>query len=196
MDFDAPDTAAAPFLRPDPLAFRASVVDFIAHCFLLWLQFRTQSVVTKRLPCELAKLHPFGPLSLAQHFQFGRVDVPWLFAGAAKAATRRHEVGKVSFLYQFGDHDPTGVIIPQSLETRLNEFCDKYDCPLPIIERIALTEAQIAEYRLPTRPTKRQGNTHALRFEGDSVELDALPSATLRDLVRDCIELLGTTGTS
>jgi hypothetical protein len=99
-----------------------------------------------------------------------------------------HQAGKTSFLYQFGDHDPTGVMIPQSLENRLNEFCGKYRCPPPIIERIALTTAQIAEYRLPTRPTKRDGNKHALTFEGDSVELDALPSAILRDLVRGCIE--------
>jgi hypothetical protein len=99
-----------------------------------------------------------------------------------------HKAGKRSFLYQFGDHDPTGVLIPQSLENRLNEFCVKYDCPPPIIERIALTEAQIAEYQLPTRPTKREGNKHAKGFTGDSVELDALPSATLRELVRECIE--------
>jgi len=41
---------------------------------------------------------------------------------------------------------------------------------------------------LPTRPTKRDGNTHAHKFEGDSVELDALPSSALRELVRNCIE--------
>ena len=99
-----------------------------------------------------------------------------------------HEADKQSYLYQFGDHDPTGVIIPQALESRLTEFCERYDCPPPIIERIALTEEQILEHRLPTRPTKRQGNTHAHHFVGDSVELDALPSNVLRSLVRDCIE--------
>jgi hypothetical protein len=98
------------------------------------------------------------------------------------------KAGKLSFLYQFGDHDPTGVLIPQSLESRLSEFCERYDCPRPIIQRIALTEQQILEHRPPTRPTKREGNTHALRFEGDSVELDALPSSVLRTLVTDCIE--------
>lgn len=79
-------------------------------------------------------------------------------------------------------------MIPQSLESRLSEFCERYDCPRPIIQRIALTEQQILEHRPPTRPTKREGNTHALRFEGDSVELDALPSSVLRTLVTDCIE--------
>jgi hypothetical protein len=95
---------------------------------------------------------------------------------------------KESFIYQFGDHDPTGCLIPETIKRRLGEFCAQYRIEPPVVERIALTEAQIAEYRLPTRPTKRKGNTHALGFEGDSVELDALPSAILRDLVRECIE--------
>jgi hypothetical protein len=54
--------------------------------------------------------------------------------------------------------------------------------------RIALTGDQVQHYRLPTRPTKRDGNTHANNFDGDSVELDALPSSELRNLVRECIE--------
>jgi hypothetical protein len=96
--------------------------------------------------------------------------------------------GKYSHIYQFGDHDPTGCLIPKTIENRLYEFCEKHNYAPPTVERIALTEEQISEYALPTRPTKRDGNTHAHRFEGDSVELDALPSGELRELVRDCIE--------
>ena len=66
-------------------------------------------------------------------------------------------------------------------------MCEKLDCPPPIVERVALTEAQIKRYRLPTRPTKRKGNTHAIDFEGDSVELDALPPRILREMVREAI---------
>jgi hypothetical protein len=103
-----------------------------------------------------------------------------------RAAARR---GKPSYIYQFGDHDPTGVFIPKHMEKRLHEFCDKYDVrPFPIIERIALTPEQIKRYRLPMRPTKREGNPYASGFEGRSVELDALPSQTLRELVTSCIE--------
>jgi hypothetical protein len=96
--------------------------------------------------------------------------------------------GKRSYLYQFGDHDPTGCLIPKSIEARLTEFCERYDCPFPVVERVALTKEQVEQYRLPTRPTKRDGNMHAHNFEGDSVELDALPSSELRGLVRECIE--------
>jgi hypothetical protein len=101
---------------------------------------------------------------------------------------RAAKAGKTSYLYQFGDHDPTGCLIPKSIQARLNEFCNKYDCPFPIVERIALTKEQVERHRLPTRPTKREGNQHAKGFEGDSVELDALPSSELRNLVRECIE--------
>lgn len=98
------------------------------------------------------------------------------------------EAGKDSYLYQFGDHDPSGCMIPLNIESRMNEFAQKYDCPMPTVERIALTEKQIHDYRLPTRPTKCDHNTHAKKFKGESTELDALPSAVLRDLVRSCIE--------
>jgi hypothetical protein len=98
------------------------------------------------------------------------------------------KASKQSYIYQFGDHDPTGCLIPKTIEARLNDFCDKHNVTRPVVERIALTEEQIEEYRLPTRPTKRDGNSHAHKFDGDSVELDALPSADLRALVRDCIE--------
>jgi hypothetical protein len=99
------------------------------------------------------------------------------------------EAGKESYIYQFGDHDPSGYLIPQTIESRLNQFCEQYDCPYPpIVERIALTPEQVRHYRLPSRPTKRAGNTHAKEFKGRSTELDALPPDVLRQLVRECIE--------
>src|SRR5262249_43731204 len=90
-----------------------------------------------------------------------------------------------TYIYQFGDHDPSGVLIPKTINNRLDEMCP--DCG-PIIERVALTEDHITEFNLPTRPTKRDGNRHANGFEGDSVELDALPPDVLRGMVRDVIE--------
>ncbi len=108
--------------------------------------------------------------------------------GSAQAIYRAAEQGKQTFIYQFGDHDPSGVLIPQTIERRLTQLCEQFDCAAPIVERVALTEQQIEEYRLPTRPTKRAGNSHAQTFAGDSVELDALPPRVLRDLVRNVIE--------
>jgi hypothetical protein len=128
----------------------------------------------------------------------GDYDVPVLVSkgmpsltqlyGTACQIARAARAGKRAFLYQFGDHDPSGVLIPQTIEYRLNELCEKLDCPPPRIERVALTEQQIAAFNLPTRPTKREGNRHAHKFEGDSVELDALPASELRSMVREVIE--------
>src|SRR5262249_3222224 len=108
--------------------------------------------------------------------------------GTACAIARAAGVGKRAFIYQFGDHDPSGVLIPKTIKTRLCQFCMKLDCQPPIIERVALAEGQIAAFNLPTRPTKREGNRHAHKFEGDSVELDALPASELRTMVREVIE--------
>ena len=107
---------------------------------------------------------------------------------SAQAIWNAGEQDKQTFIYQFGDHDPSGVLIPKTIERRLNEMCERLDCPPPLVERIALTEKQIKTHRLPTRPTKREGNPHASGFVGRSVELDALPPRVLRDLVREVIE--------
>lgn len=107
--------------------------------------------------------------------------------GSAVAIRRAAEHGKQSHIYQFGDHDPSGVLIPKTIERRLNEMCRSLDCPPPVVKRVALSEAQITRYRLPTRPTKRAGNSHAASFTGRSIELDALPPRILRDLVREAI---------
>jgi hypothetical protein len=42
-------------------------------------------------------------------------------------------------------------------------------------------------WNLPTRPTKMT-DSRAKKFVGTSVELDAIPAARLRELVRGCIE--------
>jgi hypothetical protein len=107
---------------------------------------------------------------------------------SAQAIRNAAERDKKTFIYQFGDHDPSGVLIPKTIERRLDEMCERLDCPPPKVKRIALTEKQIKKHRLPTRPTKRNGNPHAAGFVGRSVELDALPPRVLRDLVRKVIE--------
>ena len=108
--------------------------------------------------------------------------------GTAQEICKADEAGKYTHIYQFGDHDPSGVLIPRTIKSRLDEMCEQLGCLGPIIRRVALTEEQISEFNLPTRPTKREGNRHADNFEGESVELDALPPGELRAMVRDVIE--------
>ena len=125
-------------------------------------------------------------------------DVPVVVSKGTPSLTHLYEsfenvyraarAGKHAYLYQFGDHDPSGCLIPRVIAARFNDFCQRHDCELPDIARIALRPEHIRSYRLPSRPTKRDGNAHAKGFTGRSTELDALPPDILRDLVRDCIE--------
>jgi hypothetical protein len=105
-----------------------------------------------------------------------------------KTIERAWDAGKSTTIYQFGDHDPSGVVIPSSMQRRFAQLCGARNVPAPQVVRVALTTQQIAQFNLPTRPTKREGNPHAKGFEGESTELDALPVAELRRLVRKCIE--------
>jgi len=53
---------------------------------------------------------------------------------------RAWKVGKRSFIYQFGDHDASGVTFAEAIERRLIELCRKFGCPPPTFERVALTK--------------------------------------------------------
>lgn len=91
---------------------------------------------------------------------------------------------KPAVIYQLGDHDPSGVGAWEHTRRRLQEFAPDVDF---VFERIAVTPEQIDTYGLETRPTK-MSDTRARNFEGESVEVDAVPSPTLRALVREAIE--------
>jgi hypothetical protein len=119
-------------------------------------------------------------------------DVPMLPARGFASETFLYETAedinddrRTAFIYQLGDHDPSGVCAWKVIERRLQEFVDN-DIQLTF-ERIAVTPEQITQLNLPTRSTK-QTDSRAAGFEGDSVEVDAIPSSMLRRLVRDAIE--------
>jgi hypothetical protein len=92
--------------------------------------------------------------------------------------------GKPAHLYYFGDHDPSGVRIDRAIYRHLERMAPDAEIHF---ERVAVLPEQIEELDLPTRPTKT-GGTHAKGFEGESVELDAIPAQTLREMVKDKIE--------
>lgn len=103
--------------------------------------------------------------------------------------------GRRAVIYQLGDHDPSGVDAWRHTRQTLQEFVNNaapyrrshnHGVDLKFA-RIAVTPAQIERYRLPTRPTKR-ADPRAGGFDGDSVEVDALPTAVLQQIVRDAIE--------
>ena len=102
----------------------------------------------------------------------------------AEAAEVIGNKDKPAFLYYFGDRDPSGVDIPRHIEERLAELAPWAEIHF---EKIAVTTEQIETLGLPTRPTKKS-DTRSKTFVGESVEVDAIPPSTLREMVRDCIE--------
>lgn len=104
--------------------------------------------------------------------------------------------GKPTYVYQLGDHDPSGLDAWRSFQEKVtgflpdgrfprNDVGDRW--PMATFERLAVTEDQITEYDLPTRPTKTS-DSRAKTFTGGSVEVDALPAPVLRELIGQAIE--------
>lgn len=100
------------------------------------------------------------------------------------AAEAISQQDKPAYLYYLGDWDPSGLDIPKKVEAGIREYAPLVDLHF---ERIAVTHEQIESFNLPTRPTK-QSDSRARRFKGESVEVDAIPPARLRELVRRCIK--------
>lgn len=90
---------------------------------------------------------------------------------------------KPTYLYYFGDWDPSGVHIPRRVEQDLRAFAHGVEIHF---ERVAVNPDQVAEWSLPTRPTKAT-DTRSRNFDGESVEVDAIPPSTLRDIATACI---------
>jgi len=108
--------------------------------------------------------------------------------GLAQDVMQIQEVeSRVVYLYQLGDHDPSGVDAWRSFAERITEFCEEEYSSPPTFERLAVTSQQIRDMSLPTRPTKMT-DTRAPKFVGESVEVDAIRASVLRQIVRDSIE--------
>ena len=91
--------------------------------------------------------------------------------------------GLPTYVYYFGDHAPSGVDVERFVTKTVREMAPDAEIH---VQRLAVTERQIEEYNLPTRPTKKT-DSRARNFEGDSVEVDALDGATLQELAESAI---------
>ena len=89
-----------------------------------------------------------------------------------------------TYIYHFGDYDPSGVNAGEKIDESLRAMAPDAEIHF---ERVAVTEAQMAEYHLPTRPTKTT-DSRARGFGAVSVELDAIPAETLRLLTEEVIQ--------
>ena len=99
------------------------------------------------------------------------------------AAEAIQEQDKPCYLYYLGDHDPSGVDIPNKVIDGLRDMAPEAEIQFEVL---AVLPEQIEEFNLPTRPTKKS-DTRAKTFVGESVEVDAIPPVTLRGIVEDAI---------
>ncbi|MGD0746060.1 MAG: hypothetical protein ABSA45_12980 [Verrucomicrobiota bacterium] len=90
--------------------------------------------------------------------------------------------GKKVFIYYFGDHDPSGLAIDRAA---VDSFRDDFGVEVNLT-RACITPSQILIHRLPTRPVKKS-DTRAGGWQGGCVEIDTMPPAVLKKLVRNCI---------
>lgn len=100
------------------------------------------------------------------------------------AAEQITALAKPTYLYYFGDYDPSGVDITRAVESGVREFAPDAEIHF---RRVAVTTEQIKLLGLLTRPTKKT-DSRSKNFEGESVEVDAIPPDSLRELVRVCVE--------
>jgi hypothetical protein len=115
-------------------------------------------------------------------------DVPLIAARGYASLSLLHDAARLisigtAYIYHLGDFDPSGVNAGEKIEETLFEMAPHAGI---IFKRLAVTEQQIAEWNLPTRPTKTT-DTRAKKFGAHSVELDAIEPHRLRALVRDAI---------
>lgn len=120
-----------------------------------------------------------------------KFDVPLMVARGYASLSFLHAAAEYigdldvsAHIYHLGDYDPSGQDAARPIEQTLREMAPDAEIHF---ERLAVTERQIASWRLPTRPTKTT-DSRAKGFGAVSVELDAIPPGRLRNLVQQAIE--------
>jgi hypothetical protein len=102
--------------------------------------------------------------------------------------------GKKPVILHLGDYDPSGKEGASFIERSLRDDFNRFDVDF---RSIAVTKEQIAEFELPTRPTKTvsksgRANPHLRNWEEgeESVELDTMTTEQIQGIVRDAIKSL------
>jgi hypothetical protein len=124
-----------------------------------------------------------------------RWDVP-LFPGKGysshdflrSAARDIADGGTDTVVYLLGDYDSSGRDIIRFVCETIREYADEVDPSVAIdFQTVAVTEDQITGWSLPSHPAKTTDSRHTRYGIDHAVELEAIPPARLRSIVRDCI---------
>jgi hypothetical protein len=163
------------FLRSMKAHYRADLWINSDYYCEVWVESRSIAGVVQDDCEELAvSLYPcggFASLTLAYE---------------AARTINHYAEGRQVVIFYIGDYDPAGVLIDVSLERELRQHLDE-DIDLEFV-RIAITAEQIVDHDLPSKPRKKT-ERRALHIQ-ETVEAEAMPAHTLRELLRDEIEAL------
>jgi hypothetical protein len=166
---------AADFIRRMRSLYRADLWEDADYYVEVWGESRSiASVLLSDCKEFGVSLYPAGGFS---SISFARE--------AAEEINKYHEGREVVVLY-VGDYDPAGVLIDVALEKELRLHLNS--SVSMNFRRIAVTEAQVIEYRLPGKPRK-PGEKRAPHIL-ETVEAEAMPAHVTRELLRSAIEEL------
>lgn len=105
------------------------------------------------------------------------------------SAQRISKIGKDTIIFYLGDHDPSGEDMVRDVQDRLRLFLQgEIDLD---VEKLALTTAQVRQYRPPPNPAKMsdsRARAYVAKHGRSSWEVDALNPSQLQKLIRDAFE--------
>jgi hypothetical protein len=167
-------TDAKDFIRSVASLYRGDLWQHSDYYCEVWGESRSIAGVVQNLCEELAvSLYPAGGFS----------SITLAFE-AAKYINQEHD-GRIVRIFYIGDYDPAGVLIDVALERELLKHLDKN--VVLEFKRIGITETQINELNLPTKPRKA-GDRRSAQVKS-TVEAEAMPAGVMRAL-RDAVETL------
>jgi len=123
------------------------------------------------------------PLAREHHVPL-MVNKGYSSASAMKESAERIMRRKVApIIFYLGDHDPSGEDMVRDIRERLTEFGVEH----LLVEKVALTIAQVRQYSPPPNPAKiadPRADAYIAKFGEHSWEVDALPPNILTNLIR------------
>jgi hypothetical protein len=167
--------SASDFLRSVAGQYRADLWQHSDAYVEVWVESRSIAGIVQHDCQRLAvSLYPAGG--------FSSLTLPY---EAAEYINDEADDRTVHIFY-IGDYDQAGVLIDKSIERELRQHLD------PSIDmrfhRLAITEQQIKQFDLPTKPRKA-GDRRSLHVKA-TVEAEAMPAHILRGILRAEIEAL------
>lgn len=167
--------SGAEFIEAYAGLYRADLWAHADEYVEVWVESRSIAGVIERDCRDLAvSLFPAGGFS----------SLTLAYASAMGINDATDNGRKAAHVIYIGDYDPAGVLIDVSIEKELRQHL--HSAVDLSFHRIAITERQIEQYDLPTKPRKT-GDKRAQHVTS-TVEAEAMPAKTMRKLLRDSVE--------